>query len=283
MKSECKIKNKGFKNERVDVHYELYIDIFFLLNLIEDYILLQLLKKYLLIRVTNLRVLMGAMTGAFSVCLLLVFPFSKRIVVYFILHGFVNTGMLFVGLRIRSVKELIKGLIFLYFASLIMGGLLGIFAPYLDKIAVFIVVSVFGYYLSLIIWDCYLWLGRKQMYKYQVKLIHGEKDFCGTALVDTGNCLKDPLTQRPIHIVSRKVTEALGLQDERYAKNRKEILYQSLGNPNGSMQVIEVDFLVILNGKETKIYKNQEVGFGEYEFEQGDFDVILNPKIVGGI
>lgn len=264
------------------MHYELYIDLFFIVNLIEDYILLQLLKKYFLIRVTNRRVFLGAMTGALSVCLLFVFPASKKIVIYFILHGFVNTGMLFVGLRIRSVKEMVKGLIFLYFASLIMGGLLEMFVPYLDKIVIFILVSVLGYFLSLKLWDYYLWLGRKQTYKYQVKLMHGERNFCGTALLDTGNCLKDPVTQQPIHIVNKKVTEALGLQDEKYAKNRKQISYRSLGNPNGMMQVIEVDLLVILKGKQTKIFANQEVGFGEYEFEQGEFDVILNPKIVGG-
>ena len=52
------------------MHYELYIDLFFLINFLMDYFLLLMVGKMLKCRIRRLRIIAGAMVGAFSLAYL---------------------------------------------------------------------------------------------------------------------------------------------------------------------------------------------------------------------
>ena len=58
------------------MYYELYIDVLFLVNFMMDYILLLLVRKMLKCTATHGNVFMGAMTGSFLTCLIIVLPIS---------------------------------------------------------------------------------------------------------------------------------------------------------------------------------------------------------------
>ena len=47
------------------MHYELYIDLFFLINFLMDYFLLLMVGKMLKCRIRRLRIIAGAMVGAY--------------------------------------------------------------------------------------------------------------------------------------------------------------------------------------------------------------------------
>ena len=49
------------------MHYELYIDLFFLINFLMDYFLLLMVGKMLKCRIRRLRIIAGAMVGADSI------------------------------------------------------------------------------------------------------------------------------------------------------------------------------------------------------------------------
>lgn len=55
------------------MHYELYIDLFFLINFLMDYFLLLMVGKMLKCRIRRLRIIAGAMVGAFLTCIFVVF------------------------------------------------------------------------------------------------------------------------------------------------------------------------------------------------------------------
>ena len=55
------------------MHYELYIDLFFLINFLMDYFLLLMVGKMLKCRIRRLRIIAGAMVGAFLTCIFVSF------------------------------------------------------------------------------------------------------------------------------------------------------------------------------------------------------------------
>ena len=60
------------------MHYELYIDLFFLTNFLMDYFLLLMVGKMLKCRIRRLRIIAGAMVGAFLTCIFVVFLRGKH-------------------------------------------------------------------------------------------------------------------------------------------------------------------------------------------------------------
>lgn len=83
------------------MHYELYIDLFFLINFLMDYFLLLMVGKMLKCRIRRLRIIAGAMVGAFLTCIFVVFLRGKiwRLVLF---HGVMNMCLLKTGLGIKE-------------------------------------------------------------------------------------------------------------------------------------------------------------------------------------
>ena len=134
------------------MHYELYIDLFFLINFLMDYFLLLMVGKMLKCRIRRLRIIAGAMVGAFLTCIFVVFLRGKiwRLVLF---HGVMNMCLLKTGLWIKEKRTLIKAWILLYVSAFLLGGILNVFQPYVRGGAVFLILAFAGYHLCLGIWD----------------------------------------------------------------------------------------------------------------------------------
>ena len=134
------------------MHYELYIDLFFLINFLMDYFLLLMVGKMLKCRIRRLRIIAGAMVGAFLTCIFVVFLRGKiwRLVLF---HGVMNMCLLKTGLGIKEKRTLIKAWILLYVSAFLLGGILNVFQPYVRGGAVFLILAFAGYHLCLGIWD----------------------------------------------------------------------------------------------------------------------------------
>ena len=134
------------------MHYELYIDLFFLINFLMDYFLLLMVGKMLKCRIRRLRIIAGAMVGAFLTCIFVVFLRGKiwRLVLF---HGVMNMCLLKTGLGIKEKRTLIKAWILLYVSAFLLGGILNVFQPYVRGGAVFLILALAGYHLCLGIWD----------------------------------------------------------------------------------------------------------------------------------
>ena len=134
------------------MHYELYIDLFFLINFLMDYFLLLMVGKMLKCRIRRLRIIAGAMVGAFLTCIFVVFLRGKiwRLVLF---HGVMNMCLLKTGLGIKEKRTLIKAWILLYVSAFLLGGILNVFQPYVGEGAVFLILVFAGYHLCLGICD----------------------------------------------------------------------------------------------------------------------------------
>ena len=255
------------------MHYELYIDLFFLINFLMDYFLLLMVGKMLKCRIRRLRIIAGAMVGAFLTCIFVVFLRGKiwRLVLF---HGVMNMCLLKTGLGIKEKRTLIKAWILLYVSAFLLGGILNVFQPYVRGGAVFLILAFAGYHLCLGIWDLLAYFHKNMAGSCRARLYQNGRESEIYAIIDTGNRLRDSLTGRPVHVITGEIAEKLGCTD---FSSKRVITYQSIGKENGTMPILMLDCLCCRCEKEEKWVEKPLVAVSERQKLSNVYDMILNP------
>ena len=106
------------------MYYELYVDVFFLMNFTMDTILLALLKKALACPVRYGRIIAGGVLGAVLTCVVVIWPCKTTWAKFIVFHGVINVLMLRTGLGLKWGRELFRGWVILYIESFLLGGVL---------------------------------------------------------------------------------------------------------------------------------------------------------------
>lgn len=259
------------------MYYELYIDILFLVNFMMDYLLLLLVKKMLKCSATHWRIFVGALLGAFLTCVVVVLPISNTFFKLILFHVFVNTCMIQIGLKIRSIRSLIRAVLLLYIGSFLMGGIMEVFRPYIKMGSLFFAVALSGYYVSLNIWKFISHLQRWNRYHCDVELHYKGQVQRIRGVIDTGNGLYDPVSEQPVSIIERKTAEKL-LQGE-WGSNIRYIPYRTIGKKDGVLPVLRIDKLQVYGEQECCI-DNPMIGICEEKLSaKGAYEMILNPNL----
>ena len=76
------------------MQYELYIDVFILVNFMMDYMILAVTDKILHCHSSGKRRCLGALIGAVLTCAVLLIPVPYAFVKFILFHGFVNIVMI---------------------------------------------------------------------------------------------------------------------------------------------------------------------------------------------
>ena len=105
------------------MYYEIFIDVLFTMNYVMDFFLLRLVNRLLHSSATLGRSLLGALIGAGGVCLLAIHP-GSRIMNTILVHVVINTLMVRFGCKLKKIRELVKGILVLYMAAFLLGGMM---------------------------------------------------------------------------------------------------------------------------------------------------------------
>lgn len=262
------------------MYYELYIDVFFVVNFTMDYLLLIIIRKMMKCPVSYRRIAVGALLGAFLTCLIVILPIPYASVKFILFHSFVNVAMVITGLGIKDWREVIKAWLLLYVSGFLLGGVCQFFGRYVRIGSMFFILALAGYYAVSGIWSLLTYLARQSQYKCQVVLCQGDRQCQVQALIDTGNCLKDGLTGQPVSIASRRVMKEL-CREENTGKIRY-IPYHSIGKSKGVMPVMTLDGMYVCRQKKQWIEKPL-MAVCEGEMTSDRYEVILNPDILNSL
>lgn len=234
----------------------------------------------------------GVLCGAYSFTIFLSVNIFVEIAMK-ILFSFLITGIVFFGKeKLSEWKKIkiiyIKTVIIFYTASFMTGGC--------GFAVMFFTGSVGAYgsggfyiadslYLKIMAALALSYFSGTEIYKYilnrvsiekssvDVKIQNGTKSWQGRGLIDTGNSLKEPLSGKPVHIVSADVGSAICGNTKGYMV----IPYRSMGNPCGLLSGYRVDELTVGNmSKKGAIVAVSDGGF------DGTYDVLLNCEMMEG-
>ncbi len=279
------------------MYYEVFIDVLFAINFLMDFFLLRLVNRLLHSSATLGRSLLGAVTGAGGLCLLAVHP-GSRIVNTILVHVVINTLMVRFGCNLRKIRELCKGVLMLYAAGFLSGGIMQLIQRYAGARGVRIVLlsGAISYLFLAAGIRAYTRAEGKADRTYKVWLYANGKCKEGTALLDTGNGLADPVSGKPVCIGQIGMLEGLLEEDtirelELFGEGRPGggfgnlsphfVPFTSLGCSQGMVLAVTLDYLCLEGQRIHKVIRRPVIAFsGEKGPFLGDYQMILHPNLI---
>ena len=113
---------------------------------------------------------------------------------------------------------------------------------------------------------------------YPVEILHKGKQIAIRGYWDSGNLLVDPYVKEPVNILQKEKAEKLF---DRQTDYMRLVLYASLGNLDGLLEVYSVDAMYIWLGKKKLELKPAVVGIAKEDLFKGrEYDIILQATVL---
>lgn len=259
------------------MYYELYVDVFFLVNFMMDFLLLLIARKILKCSATHGNICLGSLVGSLLTCFVVVLPVRSAILKLMLFHIVINVLMIYIGLRVHTLREIVRAWIALYIGGFLLGGVFTYFQQYLKMGSLFFAVAVFSYWIVQGIWVFVVCMQKVKQNECNVTLYQNGEKCTLHALIDTGNSLSDPLTKQPVCIVEYEAVKTWLNEDE--VKNLRRIFFHSIGKECGTLPVMELEKMCIHNEKECWVMKPIVAVCENKISADEEYGMILNPDI----
>ena len=271
-----------------------YIDVVLIENLIMNYIILFTTGLILKLKIQSIRILIASLLGA--IYSIIAYTGVLKIYSNFLLKIVLSVLIVYIAFNPQNVRKMWKDLLIFYLTSFVFGGaafaLIYIVKPqdiimknglflgtYPLKtvilgavIAFAVIIAAFSIVKSRI--------SKKDMF-CEIETKINNKIVRTRAMIDTGNMLKEPITNTPVVVVEhtllykcipkeilnnleniiggdfKKVPEQI---KEKYISKLKLIPFSSLGKQNGMLLGIKPEYIKIIKEEEEEIKKNVIIG-----------------------
>lgn len=279
----------------------IYVDVVLLENLCMNYIILFGTGYIIRLKIKHLRILLSSLIGAIYAILAYagIFPMYANIFVKIVL----SICMVYIAFYPKNIKGMVKELIVFYLVSFALGGcafaLLYIVRPqaifmkdgvyigtYPIKIA--LLGGIVGFVVTYIAFKVVKTRMTKNELIYDMVIKIKDKELTTKVMLDTGNMLKDPISNMPVVLVEKSILYPI--LPKELLENSKNILggdfkenedinneyrtrlriipFTSVGKQNGMMLGIKVDKIKIITDVDEVINDNAIICVYEKEFSK---------------
>ena len=270
----------------------IYIDIVFIENVIMNYIIIIATGLVVKSEIKHLRILLSSVIGAVYT----VITYISKLEVYsnVVLKFILSIVIVYVAYNPQTMKRMWKELLFFYLTSFLFGGVAFAFIYFLKPQDILMKNGMFlGTYplktvfISAII--AYIIIitsfkliknkiSKKNIY-CKLRLCLNKKTIETTAMIDTGNLLKEPISNTPVIVVERSILydvlpkEILNNIEEiiggdfqkipedvqsKYRSKLKLIPFSSLGKEHGMLLGIKPEYIELLREEDGEIEKKRK-------------------------
>ena len=293
----------------------IYIDIIFIENIIMNAIILYATSIILKQKVKIIRLVISSTIGSIYSILMYITKFTiySSIISKFIL----SIVMIYIAFKPQNSKKMFKQIIIFYLTSFVFGGVAlnliyflkpeninirnGLFTgEYVLKVIMLGAIMAFVI-IKISIKIIKTKFNAKDMYCY-IKLKINEKQIETKAMIDTGNLVKEPITNTPVVIVEESLLE--GIIPKEILKNLENILcgnlenlpqdiqdkylprlrcipFSSLGKENGMLVGIKISEIVVKSEDEEKKTPNIIIGiYGRSLTKNGEYRALVGVDLL---
>ncbi|TDT61851.1 sigma-E processing peptidase SpoIIGA [Fonticella tunisiensis] len=290
-----------------------YIDILIFENFFMNYLLLYVINRFCKCKAKWWRMAVAALTGALYVFVIF-FP-DLHIFYSLIMKLLISMIMNVIAFLPYRIKDFIKILIMFYIEAFIVGGtIFGFFylgnqqlevangTFMIDIPANYIIGgSIAAIILVKIGFDYFENYYSREKNKVELQIILNDRCCNVTALIDTGNSLRDPLTNQPVIVVNMNSVYDIFSDDVKQALFKKQqsssiydailsttmksririIPYRALGVDNGMLTGVRVDTVIVRHKSRTRIIQGAIIAlYNKPISNQGDYQALAYPEIV---
>lgn len=270
--------------------YELYIDVFFVINAILDGLILAIVRKVQKSPCSRVRIGLGAMTGSGILSLLVCIPGEKHVMMQFIFYLLAYGCMSWVTFPGGGRKQRVKTIVLLYVVSLFVNGLLQWLRPSVQHITGVLLYSAAVYGIVCVLFWIFRQIHAEEGSLYTICIEYKEHKIMLKGLWDTGNRLRSPYHGKGVTVLSydsiqQYIAEPLkqciekGVADENTDLGNEMLYfvpYVTVGGGQELMAVIEAKRLLIKKNQEVIEYKNPLLGISKRPVsEKNQFQAVL--------
>lgn len=274
--------------------YYLYIDVVFFINGIMDILILIVLKKILKLHTTAGKVVLAGILGALWACFIAVFPVFPRFLEGIFTYTVINGLMVKVAFSLKTFREICHAAAGFFLSALMLGGAIYSLLQYtragyyiehllsgnlINSLPLFILILLAagsGYFCVYIWHTITSWCGHKNNL-FQVTLYYQENCIKIVGLMDTGNRLYEPVTHKPVSIM----TASAGRKLCQTVTNVCYIPYQSVGTKSGMLPAIYLDRIEIEQDGIVKEIMKPLVAFYSQELSPaGEYKILLHQELL---
>ena len=290
----------------------IYIDIVLIENLIMNYIILFTTAVVLKIKVNHIRLILASLLGAgYSII-----AYMGIIKVYssIILKIILSVLIIYIAFNPQNIKKMCK---LFYLVSFVFGGaafaLIYIIKPQniLMKNGLFLgTYTLKTVMLGAVVAFCIIIgafaiiknkISKKDMF-CEIEILINQKKIKTKAIIDTGNMLKEPITNVPVIVVEHillyscmpkeilnNLKEIMGGDfknipcdiQEKYISKLKLIPFSSLGKQNGMLIGIRPEYVKVITDEQEKINKNVIIGIYEKSLtKKGEYQALIGIELL---
>ena len=295
----------------------IYIDVVLIENLIMNYIILLATGLILKIKIKHIRLIIGSLLGAIYT----IIGYIGILEIYssFILKIILSIMIVYIAYYPQTLKKMWKELLFFYLTSFVFGGvafsLIYIVKPQeiIMKNGLFLgtyplKTVILGAIVAFVIIITAFKIIKNKISKKdlicEITVEIENKKIITKALIDTGNMLKEPITNTPVVVIERTLLydvipkEILNHLEEiiggdfkeipeeiknKYVSKLKLIPYSSLGKQNGMLLGIKAKKLIIVKGEEKEKIEKENIILGIYDkslTKKGEYRAIIGMEFV---
>lgn len=295
----------------------IYIDVVLIENLIMNYIILLATGMILKIKIKHIRLIIGSLLGAIYT----IIGYIGILEIYssFILKIILSIMIVYIAYYPQSLKKMWKELLFFYLTSFVFGGvafsLIYIVKPQeiIMKNGLFLgtyplKTVILGAIVAFVIIITSFKIIKNKISKKdlicEITVEIENRKITTKALIDTGNMLKEPITNTPVVVIEHTLLydvipkeilnhleEIIGGDFEKipediknkYVSKLKLIPYSSLGKQNGMLLGIKAKKLTIVRGEEKEKIEKENIILGIYDkslTKKGEYRAIIGMEFV---
>lgn len=295
----------------------IYIDVVLIENLIMNYIILLATGLILKIKIKHIRLIIGSLLGAIYT----IIGYMGILEIYssFILKIILSIMIVYIAYYPQTLKKMWKELLFFYLTSFVFGGvafsLIYIVKPQeiIMKNGLFLgtyplKTVILGAIVAFVIIITAFKIIKSKISKKdlicEITVEIENRKITTKALIDTGNMLKEPITNTPVVVIEHTLLydvlpkEILNHLEEiiggdfkeipeeiknKYVSKLKLIPYSSLGKQNGMLLGIKAKKLIIVKGEEKEKIEKENIILGIYDkslTKKGEYRAIIGMEFV---
>lgn len=293
----------------------IYVDVVLIENLIMNYIILLATGLILKIRIKHIRLILGSLLGA--IYSIVAYTGILKVYSSFILKIILSIIIVYIAYNPQAVKKLCKELLFFYLTSFVFGGaafaLIYIVKPqdilmknglflgtYPLKTVILAAIVAFVVVITAFTIIKSKFTKKDMICEIEVKL--NDKIIKTEALIDTGNMLKEPITNTPVVVIEHTLLydcipkeilnhleDIIGGDFEKipeeiknvYISKLKLIPFSSLGKQNGMLIGIKPEYLKIIKEEQINVKENVILGIYDKSLtKKGEYRALMGMEFV---
>lgn len=256
------------------IKMKIYLDLVMILNFFFDFILLLSVSILLRRNVSIYKLILGSFIGGLSILFLFINVNSLQLFLYKII---ISILMTIISFGYKNLKYTFKNLLYLYSASIILGGFLYFLNNEFSLKQEGLVFVNNGLSINVIFLIIFcpiiiyiyikqgLWLKNNYSNYYKVDIYFNDNKYTFNAFLDTGNNLTVPIINKPIILIDKKINSDYFFY----------VPYKGVNN-SGLLKCIKVDKIEINGLLRNKVV----VGLLDEKIKIDGIDCLLNKKLL---